>query len=701
MTDFEYNNESEDTNIIVELNSSQEDTLYDEDVIKEPETDVKKTKKLKVKKAKKDKEFFWKKLSKKTKIIIIVSVIGVALIITGLLLYFLVFKKDKVLTPPENIVIQKDNYIFENGTLKLLDNNDKIIGNYKCIDNNVDKCYIARLSNEDTFDTPRYVDEKNAPLEKKSKIYNNRFVFIYDDEKIVLYDIQNESTSGEYQLIKDGNIEKDLIVAKDTKDKYGLIEIKASETNTLLDFEYEYLGIINDENRFVVKDGAYSFLIDASGKLLTSKVRGDIKSFSDKYLSVYETDYSLYDYTGAMVKTDKYDYIDFQSNYLFIIKNSKMFILDNTLFKLNEVGINVRANNYNKTYVFDEKNNLKETKKPYTIAFTTGKITITYNDKVNTVVNIYESVLNKTSDYVNYYDGILYFYNDLEKTNLLGSYTCTNKNNIASDKSTYDNCYISKDTNLINNVEKLGFTPIYNGNYAFIKDTKTDSLTPTIILYDIKNSSQKAKYQAVDTGASSEKVTSITSLNSLIMAKNTEGNLGMITFGTDGPSGVIAFKENEVGTSKIKYLKDYILVQRSNKYYLYDKIGNIIASSSFEIKDYLSQYMLVFNNNYLVYKMSSSDSGKILSNELKHVELLNNIYVGIDKDYKLNVYNYDETKTGLIEDSLEILVKDKLSDSYKISINNSSYTISILQADKTYIDYKYNMDWSLVSDGEE
>jgi hypothetical protein len=83
-------------------------------------------------------------------------------------------------------------------------------------------------------------------------------------------------------------------------------------------------------------------------------------------------------------------------------------------------------------------------------------------------------------------DGTLYFYSDLEKTDLIGTYKCENKNSVVSLESGFSNCMIAKDSNLINNVEVLGYIPIINENYAFIKDTKNGSTTETIVLYNFE-----------------------------------------------------------------------------------------------------------------------------------------------------------------------------------------------------------------------
>jgi len=690
----------EDENTIIELTSVSEDTLFEEnaavDMVQINDFEMK------TKKKGPKKEFFWNKMSKKSKIITIISIIFILLIALGVSLYLLFFNKEeeKPKPPEESVVIEKDNYIYDNGSLKLLNNKDEVIGIYSCTDKEVEKCYVASLSNEDEFDTPIYVDEEDNLLEKKSKIYNNRFVFIYDEDKIVLYDLEKETKTGEYSLVKSGALDKDIVVVKNQEEKYGLIEFSLTDANTVLEFEYDYLGIVSSDSKFVAKDGTYSYLVDKNGNVLTSKIRGNIRNFSDKYISVYDEGYSLYDYQGQKILEDTFDYIDFASGYVFTITNKKVFAYDSDLFKLNETGIKVKNEEYNKTYIFDANNNLKETKKAYNITFTTDEITFELSDETEKSINLNEARLNKEIDYVSYYDGILYFYQDLDKKELLGSYSCTNKNKVTSTSESFTTCFVAKDSNLVNNQENLYYIPIINDNYVFIYDTKEGATKTTIVLYDLANSSQKVKYQAVDTGISSEDITFVTSQNALIYAKNTEGNLGAITFGADGPEGLIPFKVENEGTKSIGFLDDYLLVKRGSKNYLYTKIGKLLATSQFEIIKYRDDYLLVKDKKYLVYELVSNDSGVIISEQLDHIELFDTFFVGVTGK-KLNVYQYDDGKTKLLEEDLEIL-SDKISEGYKMAIHSDSYVISIVQSDNATIDYKYNLkDWSKVEDETE
>ena len=133
MDDFK-NEYDDSTNVIVELNKNVEDTLYDEDKVSIEDDEMVVTKEKKKKPQKNKKKFSFKNLTKKQKIIFIVSISLIVLVIAFILVYFLVIKKDKKVDDNKEkpVIVEKDNYIYNNGTLKFLDKDDKTIGDYEC-----------------------------------------------------------------------------------------------------------------------------------------------------------------------------------------------------------------------------------------------------------------------------------------------------------------------------------------------------------------------------------------------------------------------------------------------------------------------------------------------------------------------------------------------------------------------------------------
>ena len=671
MDDFK-NEYDDSTNVIVEINKNVEDTLYDEDKVSIEDDEMVITKEKKKKPQKNKKKFSFKNLTKKQKIIFIVSISLIVLVIAFILVYFLVIKKDKKLDDNKEkpVIVEKDNYIYNNGTLKFLDKDDKTIGDYVCENKDENKCYVAYLTSENKTDLPVYLDEKESPLQRRSQIYNNKYVFVQDGDIINLYNITDKKKESSYKTIKVGSTKESIVAFTDEKDKYGVLSIN-DEIKELAKAKYDYIDIYNSDDTFIAKEGSSYYLIKDDNKV-SKDFSNEISAFNDKFIV---SDNTLYDLNGNKVINKEYEYIMLDKDFVFGVNSRKMTIYDNSLNKLNEEEIKLKSLDYKTSYIFDEKNSLKETKKPFEFTYSNGKITVTYDDKEKTI-NVYEGLFNSKLDFVNYFDGKLYFYSDEDKENLIGKYTCKNKNDVTSKTTELTNCFVAKESKIVN--ETSGYIPIFNSSYVFISDNSS------VILYDLKNSKNLSEYKAVDTGIGAEKVTHVSALNSLVYCQNTSDGFGAITFGSNGPSGVIAFTDTKSDdpsgkTLNISFMKDLLLVKREKKNFLYDKIGNEIASSSFDIVDYVSSYMLVKNNdNYLVYSLK----GNILSEEGKYIKLYDNYFALVKKDNSLNIYTYKDAKKGILDVNIQIKGND--ASAFEISEDEKNYIVKVNSNNYTF-----------------
>lgn len=673
-----------DDNEIIELDNNSEDTLFDEDINTEVSDeeiivskDVKKNAvkqmKEKTKKEKKPKkDNFFKRMSKKGKIIFIVSIILAVLIITAVVLYFTVFNKEEV--EVENIVLESNNYIYENGKLKLLDDKSKVIGTYTCTDQDTKKCYVAKLDTEDDFDVEKYLDTNSEPIEQNSKIYNDRYVFIYDDGHISLYDIDTGKSKGNYKKIKVGSNTKDYVVLQDKDGKYGIMNILVNKAKELIDFKYEYLGIIDSDDAFVVKEDDNYYLIDITGQKLTVNYTGEIKSFNEEYVIISKDDsYAVYDYDGNILTTgieDTIDYISINDDFFEVIIDKKLYIYDKDMTCLNPSGIKLKNTYYNKTYVFDKNNELKQTYEAYTSKIDDEQILITLSDKSETIINVLEGNLNDSYAYVNYLDGTLIFYADEAKTEKIGSYKCNNKNTVSKDSTSFDNCFIAKDEVIVNS-DSSGYIPIINSEYVFIEDTKEGSTTKTIVLYNLSTNKTEVKYQKVDTGLGNTDIGSVSVTNNIIYAINTKGQYLAITIGTDGAKKIIdSSTDSDGSTTKIEKFNEYLIVTRGSKKILTTMIGEELASTKL---DKIVEYKEINEIGYLVASDTSgkytvnSSKGDIIGTTLEKYEFTAKYLVGI-KDSK--VYIYD------LSDGTEICHKAGT----KYTINGDIFTID----NKTY-----------------
>lgn len=278
LKEIEEKENNKPANEIVEIDENEEitNTQYDMEKVT-PKKDEKKSKK----------PSKWSALSKKTKIIIIVSIILV-LIIAIVLIYFLVLKKDN--NKNENndpvVVIEKDNYKYEDGKLIFIDKDKKEIGSYECINKNENLCFVAYFSNEDNFDVNKKVYESGLPINIRTDIIKDKYVFIYDDEtkekgNVILYDMSSNKTLEEYSLVKE--VKDNYVIVKKDND-YKLISLDNSLEDAIKT-TYDYMGYIEDTNYLVVASNGNYKLIDFEDKEVSKTVPGNIMSFDDKNIS--------------------------------------------------------------------------------------------------------------------------------------------------------------------------------------------------------------------------------------------------------------------------------------------------------------------------------------------------------------------------------------------------------------------------------
>ena len=701
MENMNGNEEVNDQNTIIELNNPEEDAeqMEPSEVKEVSDTELKvkplpKREDIHKKKSLKEK---WRDLPKGGKIAIIVVPILIVLIALALLLYFLVFKKDdeKKLDPEETVTIEKDNYKYQNGFLIFLDENDEELGKYECQDKDVDKCYLASLSNEDDFDTAEYVNLKGEEISRTSKVISKRYAFVFDDGKISLYDMKEKESYGEYELIKTGNIDEDYVVFKDKDSKYGMLSFKDNDYTEIIKPSYDYLGIIESSDTFVAKEGNTSFLINDSNEVISAKLNGDIRRFDSKYISLYAGDkYSLYDYKGSsLITDDTISYIDFKDGYVFLIRDGRIYAYDNTLFKLTETGIKLKAEEYRPAYVFDNKNNYKETKVAYKLSTEEGKIIVDISGKEKEI-NVYEGLISKTLPYVNYFDGSLFFYSDSEKTDLIGSYTCTYENVVTKSTTELTNCYVAKASNIVNNLETTGYMPIINKKYVFVKDADPESKeTPKIIITDLESAKVLGTYYEVDITKRYADITHIDSLDEYVYALSASSN----KYGAIEISNNSATKKLDFIYSKMSFFKnDYLLVQ-DESYHLIPlddlSIDNEKIKSKYPITDYsYGNFVVNKSKKYIVY----NEEGKIVISDLDYVKLESDLLAGV-KDNKLNLYPYAADADKILNEDLDL---SSIKYSSISVVSDNGYTITIKTTDNKELTYKYDRQGKKVSSSD-
>ena len=622
MNDFNYDNE------IIEIDNSESIKNPEEKVaFEEPkplETIKKEHKSLKEK---------WINLDpKKRRAIIILSVI-LLLVIFAVVIYFVFFKKEEVKEPEEEtVILEKDNYRYENGNLLFLDKSDRVIGEYECTNKDPEKCLTMKADYSlDTLERVISTYENGDEIVKSSQIYLDKYVFITDGKESNLYDIKSKKKLLNIKNYKVYGTDRNLVVIANEDEKYGLIEINDEGYNYLIRPSYDNLGIVSTKNIFLVAlDKDKTYLIDKEGKKISSNISGTIKTASDKYIIVLKNKtYNLYSYDNEELISD-YDYIGLNDDLISLVKNNRLYLRDNDLNKLNEDGIRLSNSDYVRKYIYDNDNKLKETKKSYDIAVQDNIAMVTVDSDIKNI-NILEGKVSKNYDYLSYYDGKLYFYNDEEKDDVLGTYTCKNKNEITNADSKLEKCMI------LTTID--GYTGIYNNNIVLLYDNNNSDTIYTI--YSLKDKAVKGTYSYLEIVNSDEINSNIkhigTSTSYLIAQTNTgnnKGNYGVLEINTEKIKGKIAF--------------DYQSIKKENDYYLFKNLQGLIS----------------------IYNKSFSK----ISNDFAYIELLDKYYVGIINN-KLNVYSY-LNKNNFLEKDIDVT-----DNKYEISVDNG---FVIKSGDQTY-----------------
>lgn len=643
--DFEELKELEETEEGIEeldINMEESNAKFEEEVKQEEEVQEKETieeeKKPKQKKSLKEK---WQELSKKQKIIIIVSSILLLLIILGLIVYFCFFhKKEEGTSNVPDVILEEENYRYHNGELIFLDKNEKELGKYTCEHQDKETCYVAYYTLEDNFDEPKMVNEDNEKIKVRSKLVLDQYAWVYDNEEkedgsIILYDFKNQKKVNDYQFIKGYSTLDNQYIVKQTSGEYNLIRLDETGLTNVLASSYDYLGYMDskEENNILVSKRNNSwYLTDMSDKTLTKALSYEIKDYRNE--TIKGTDetgkYHIFDYNGAEKKNKTYDYIDLLEHYILYIQDQKITIEDYSGLKIWEEPIELKNTTYIPISIYDKKNKLIKTNKSYDISYQGNRMTFEIfdeNGSSNKVsINTTDAIASSKLAYINYFDGKLYIYKDKEKTSLLGTYLCHNKNN-TTDVQDLMNCKVARESfyedNDIekNQTEQLGILPIYNERYIFLADSAAPDTDPTVILYDLKENAEKATYKGVDAGAYTKSSDTVFASNNnvYVIAEKKNGEVGVIHLTANHVEGFIPFDYDHIERIGLYFLTHnsggyqilntsknsvagtytnkprnfdldagYVTTQdKSGKYYLYDTKGNPVGNKGY---DYISLY---------------------------------------------------------------------------------------------------------------
>ena len=648
--------------------------------------------------------------SKKKLIIAIILVVLAFLLLIGGIIGFVIYRiNHKKPKKVESIIVKKDNYRYENGKLILIDN-EKEIGTYNCNNKDAKLCYIANYSNnEDNFLIPTMYYENNEEVIDTSDFINKQYAFIIDgkDNKIIIYDFINKKEIDKIEKVKYYGNNNYAILVKNNK--YGLVDFQTSGLKFLIDYTYDYMGVVlgsdNGETLVVKKDSAYQ-IIDYTNKALSKEIVAPIRGYNENYIIAGEDGkLYLYDYKNKYVFNKAYSYIKLLKDYVIVVNDLDLLVLDYEGNKYNINPITLKNNNYVAKNIYDKKGKKIRTDESFEESIKDNKLIITIKGDNETKVSIdlLEGKVSANLKYVSYFDGVLYFYSDEEKTDLLGKYTCANKNTITADTTTLNNCFVAKDTIYENNdmednsTKTVGVIPIINDTFVFINDSKPTDSKKTIKLYNLKTSKVLGGYQNVCTylfsGLEELSFAEISDLD--FIARNTSGKMGLIKINNDEVSNGIKF--NYLSLEKMG--KYYLGKNSDAKYVLIydDTASNTSIAFNGPIKGYNNKYIKVNESNkYAIYDFE----GKKVNNiNYKFIEIYDDFYAAVNDSNNLTIYNYHNEQ--IITDDIK-LYSNKYTDSeypsFKLEKFGYIITISVLK-DNEYTEYDYDITTGMRVEG--
>lgn len=641
----------------------------------------------------------WCCLNKKQKISLLI-LSGVLLLVILVLIILLIFKltskpddNQAVEKPKEEVVpVVVDNFYYKEGNLYFLNDNEEEIGSYECTNKDDNLCFVGLNSNRDDFDVAKLVDSEGNVKEQRLPIIESNYVFIYDnknekDTEIVLYSIKDKSVVARYLQVKvfdSGNI-----IVQGTDGKYGLINLDSTKGLVqVLKNSYSYLGMIDGESNLIAKTKDGYFIIDNKGKELSEAFDSNIKikSYNKNFVvALTGKDYSVYDYKGNLIATG-YDFINVYDKYVLLVDSNRLYVKDLEKNKYTESGIKLNSSQYIKTYVYDENDVLVETKRSFEVDVKEEELIVSLwkdgsKDTTYEKLSLAEANVNKNYSYVNYFDGKLYFYKDEEKEDLLGFYSCTNKNTVDMKSTKYSSCFVASDTLFGDNdmipdgyLIRNSIVPIINDKYAFVSDGNNN-----ISLVDIVNKETKSSYMKIESNTinNNGKVTKHSGTLNVIV-QNKKGKYGVIAVGKDSVTVKYSFDY-----SKLEFLGDYYVgLDSSNNWrVLFDNVESMGFSN--KIRGYNSTkrfFKIMENDKYYVYNESAM---KVTNNSYAYVELYSDYYVGLDSDRNLAVYGYDGEK--IVNATVKVgnyALYGTANPAFKVKKDGDSYQVSVWDGSK-------------------
>ena len=468
------------------------------------------------------------------------------------------------------------------------------------------------------------------------------------------------------------------------------VSYTSNDLETIINFTYDDLtSLEKKDNTLIAKKGSKYYLISFSDKALTKAITKPIYDYDDKHIVVKNgSSYNLVDYDNNEIYTD-YNYISIiSSDYVALVNDGSLYIRDYDKNKYNEVGYTLYNEAYSGINTYSKEGVLKSSSYAYKVNVNNNTLTVflkNNNDVEEKGLNLLDGRASLKQKYYSSFDGILYFYSDLEKTNLLGSYTCTNKddfNNIEEIRM----CAIAHNYSFSENFKtndagsSNNFIPIVDNRYVFITDDINIS-DGEVKVYDLYKKQVLATYKHVSSPIANEEITFINSIDNIIV-KNKSDKFGVINIDNNGIE-----KTYDFVYERMERIGSYIEVAKNNKYQILFNSDSSSITLDSKIYDFSGKYFIVKNNDkFDIYSDDGTDNPKKITNKsYKVIKLVGeSLYIAIDDDNNVYVNTYDNTTINTEQVKLDSTSNIfTLYNMISASVNGNNVILNITKEDGT------------------
>lgn len=230
------------------------------------------------------------KSNKKVALIIMIALCSIFVVmgLVGGVVKFMRFVDE--MNPQEQVTpTNPENEFYNDGKLSFR-NGGQVIAEYTC---EHASCGWAYATTDDAQYELRTPDVGDGSYELKG-IVNDRYGIIYDDESsnstsnIIIFDIQENKSVLQLTGIKNYNMDTgNLYIAKDKNGKWGVISLSGTSIETVVNYQYDYIGVVLQEGESFKEQQLYAALKDNTWFIISATQSSGVVSgeFSDPIIT--------------------------------------------------------------------------------------------------------------------------------------------------------------------------------------------------------------------------------------------------------------------------------------------------------------------------------------------------------------------------------------------------------------------------------